>query len=755
MRERDRRPDAAFLESIARMAWLNLNYANAVDTSLLEGRVSPLIMEEISKEDIAKLEKAAEDGKKRVAKAIADAGEMGFANTSKYLEKLQGDLPGELGLTVAILRGDPKKSAEKIGKITDIINKIQRVEDSFKDAIVLFGNQLSKLPYSQDPEKAAAEAAAAAAEESESGNVEVDGEDLGTPEEVASSAVTAFKDQSIKDLASNKFMTWVKGIEFPDLGTLEKAAENSYKPAEAPKGFLGKLGALVGYGELGASAFAEDLLGAPLSKIIDKAEQWKAAAKEEPETVGTGMADELQDLGQGDTSVVGGGTGGGGGGGGAPGGDATVTIDVPGVGDVPAGPPPWPFAPGYDGSPQEAEKMKPVPWDELERTVTAPEDIEAITPELAALINDDPKVDILFIDPEEAKKAAEEAKKKEEEGGTGGTAGPAGGTAGTTRPSEDYARGAEDEGGDMGESAWVHNQPLSNLLFERNTPKRDGETWVHKRSLKQALFTEAIFFKDVAKALKAQGIEDDKLDDYARDLAKRLENQYDVIIKDIPEEAEAPKEDVDAGVEIQQSGITMDDVKELLKQQGETSKEAMQMVKDILASKDESEVQRALARAEEEGVNVSVAVSAIANSEAVAGSEAEATGGGKPKKKRDRTKPPTDKIKERGEEVGLEPKEGETGEQFGGRVRKEEEKQGKRTKKPKAKSKAGSKSSSEASVEATITSGYIHKLGTLTEVLIGSSLRTKASLLVSKDEDKDEDQTNRWSKLAGLENDEC
>tara|TARA_Y100000310_G_scaffold344442_1_gene457229 strand:+ start:1547 stop:3808 length:2262 start_codon:yes stop_codon:yes gene_type:complete len=753
MRERDRRPDADFLESIARKAWLNLNYANAVDLSLLEGRVSPLIMEEISKEDIAKLEKAAEDGKKRVEKAIADAGEMGFANTSKYLEKLQGDLPGQLGLTVAILRGDPKKSAEKIGKITDIINKIQRVEDSFKDAIVLFGNQLSKLPYSQDPEKAAAEAAAAAAEESESGNVEVDGEDLGTTEEVAAAAVTAFKDQSIKDLASNKFMTWVKGIEFPDLGTLEKAAKASYKPADEPKGFLGKLGALVGYGELGASAFAEDLLGAPLSKIIDKAEQWKTAAKEEPKTVGTGIADELQDLGQGDTSVVGGGaTGGGGGGGeGGPGGDATVTIDVPGVGDVPAGPPPWPFAPGYDGPPEEAEKMKPVPWDELERTVTAPEDVETITPQLAALINDDPKVDILFIDPEEAKKAAEEAKKKE---GEGGTAGSAGGTAGTTSPSEDYARGAEDEGGDMGESAWVHNQPLSNLLFERNTPKRDGETWVHKSSLKQALFTEAIFFKDVAKALKAQGIEDDKLDDYARDLAKRLENQYDVIIKDIPEEAEAPKEDVDAGVEIQQSGITMDDVKDLLKQQGEASKEAMQMVKDILASKDESEVQRALARAEEEGVNVSVAVSAIANSEAVAGSEAEASGGGKPKKKRDRTKPPTDKIKKRGEEVGLEPKEGETGEQFGGRVRKEEEKQGKRTKKPKAKSSAGSKSSSEASVEATITSGYIHRLGTLTEVLIGSPLRVKSSLLVAEESvDEDENQTDRWSKLAGLEDD--
>ena len=735
----DDRSEADFLEGIARKAWLNLNYADAIELSLLEGRVSHLVLEEISPEDISRLEKSAEDGKSRVEKAIADATEMGFNNTADYMEKLQGDLPSQLGLTMTSLRGDPKKSAEKIGKITDIINKIQRIEDSFRDAIVLFGTQLSKLEYAQDPEKAAAEAAAKAAEESESGEVEVDGEEMGTPEEVAAQAVTAFKDQSIRDLASNKFMTWVKGIEFPDIGTLEKAAKNAYKPAPEAKGFLGKLGALVGYGELGKGDFAEDLLGAPLAKIIAKAEEWKAGAEKEPETVGTEMADELQDLGQGDASVVGGGEGGGGEGGGG-GGDATVTIDVPGVGDVPAGPPPWPWAPGYDGPPEEAEKMKPVPWDELERTVTAPEDIEAITPDLAALINDDSKVDVLFIDPEEAKKAAEEAEKAKEEGGTeeGGTEE----TAGTPDAERPRAEG------------WVYDAPLSNLLFERSMPKKHKETWVYEKPIGKALFTEAIFFKDVAKALKAQGIEDDKLDDYARDLAKRLENQYDVIIQDIPAEEKEVEEDVEAAEEIQQSGITMDDVKDLLKQQGEASKEAMQMVKDILASKDESEVQRALARAGEEGVNVSVALSAIANSEAVAGSEAEATGGGKPKKKRDRTKPPTDEIILRGDEVGLEPKEGETGEQFGGRVRKEEEKQGKRTKKPKAKSSAGSKASSEASVDATITSGYIHKLGTLTEVLIGPSLRTKSSLLVAKEPVAgDEDQANRWSKLAGLEED--
>ena len=116
------------------------------------------------------------------------------------------------------------------------------------------------------------------------------------------------------------------------------------------------------------------------------------------------------------------------------------------------------------------------------------------------------------------------------------------------------------------------------------------------------------------------------------------------------------------------------------------------MLKDILAAKDEAEVQRALARAKEKGVNITNVVNATAEATAGAG-----TGGGeeapaeeekKPGKPRDRSKPPTDKLKERGKEVGLEPKKGETGEKFGRRVRKEEEKQGKR--KPKKKKKGQS-----------------------------------------------------------------
>ena len=59
--------EIAFLEHIARKAWLNMNYANAVETSLSEGRLSHLILEKISKEEIKQLEDAAANAQKKLA----------------------------------------------------------------------------------------------------------------------------------------------------------------------------------------------------------------------------------------------------------------------------------------------------------------------------------------------------------------------------------------------------------------------------------------------------------------------------------------------------------------------------------------------------------------------------------------------------------------------------------------------------------------------------------------------------------------
>ena len=70
---------------------------------------------------------------------------------------------------------------------------------------------------------------------------------------------------------------------------------------------------------------------------------------------------------------------------------------------------------------------------------------------------------------------------------------------------------------------------------------------MHQTSLKSALFTEAIFYKDIAKALKAQGVEDVDLAAKAIELAKRLENQYDVTVSDLPE-IKVDEKDVEANV---------------------------------------------------------------------------------------------------------------------------------------------------------------------------------------------------------------
>ena len=760
MTKYDQDRDVDFLENIARKAWLNMNYADAIELSLMEGELSHLIVEKIEQEEVEALEAAAGSAKERLEKAIADAEDLGFENTVKYLNDLAGDLPsGSLNLVNLIFKGDPKKAAKETGKITAVVNKIQAVEDSVKDAVVLFATQLRKLPYAQDPGKAAEEAAEAGAKDTESGEVEVDGEAVGKPEEVAAEAEKAFKDVPIKDLASNKFMTWAKGIQFPDAGTLEKAAKDAYKPPPEPEGFLGKLGGFFGLGELGAGSFASDIMNASLAGLIAKADGWAADADKEPTPVGADIGADLADLGKGDSSVVAGGGGKpDGGGGGGSGGSATTTVNVPGVGAVPVNPE---TTPGFDGDAAQAGEMKAVPWTELEKTVTAPEDVEGITPELAALINDDPKSDILFFDPEEAKKAAEEAKKAGEE-------------------PEKTTEG------------WVHTRSMKDWLFEsssRSSVRVRSNMWTHKTSLSKSLFSEAIFYKDVAKALKAQGVEDDKLDDYARDLAKRLENQYDVVVKDVPEPAvsEEVKEEL-VSVADSASGYSQEEVQALLADRDEfwdkRSKEEREWLASTLAARDQSEVEREAAR---KPPNIEMNQSQVQGLSAVFKDapppgkvDTEAPAGDKKVKK------PTKKLLDRAKAAGVKYKKGEDPKNLQKRVARAEKKaKGEGTKKEVSKetrkkaidkakelgidvkNKDGKSLShetilkkirqekpkeaevieKEASVEMSQSQeqslkATYYRRGNLVEALLGPR--------PSKKKTEDDELVDRWSELAGL-----
>ena len=683
MRQVNLNESEIFLENIARKVWVHLDYAGAVENGLLEGSISRVLVEKIDKAELQKLDKMSKAARETIDELIADVEDLGFARTAKYLASLKKSLPGNLSLVKVALKGDPQESAKQIGRITTVITNINSVRDSFTDAVVLFGSELAKLDYSKYPEETATKAAKLAADESDSGNVVIDGEDLGTPEDVVKKAVAAFKNEPIKDIAANKFMTMVRGIKFPDTGLLTKAAQNSFKEPKKPEGYLGKVAAFFKGQTLSSKQFANDLLDTSLEKIINKAKELEAkrpeaeAEKKKIQATATALAGDLKDAATGDASAIAMGSGGGVG--------ASQTVNVPGVGNVPVTQNNIAqIVPGFEGTPEELKGYELVSRDELERKVTAPEDVSGVTPELADLINDDPNSKFMFFDPEEVKETEEDSPSKKPR----------------SKPPPIPAKASPE--GTTAES-WVHRRPLTDLLFESASSRKERRrAWTYQTSLEQSLFMEAIFYKDVAKALKAQNIADDKLEDSARELAKRLENQYGVTITGIPQLEE---ETVEAAQQIQQSGIAMSDVKDLLKQQGEANKEAMQLVKDILASKDESEVQRALARAEEKGVNVGVVVSATANSQAVTGAKGDdgsAKEEKKPGKKRDRTGPPTDEIKDRGKKIGLKPKKGETGAKFGRRVRVEEEKQGKR--KPKKKAPSGTSQSAESKV--SIDTGF-------------------------------------------------
>ena len=781
MQKNKRREQEIFLENISRKVWMQLSYANAVEQSLYEGSLRHLILEEIDKKELQKLEDMAKTAAADIDDMIADASSLGFEKTVKYLGKLKKKLPGNLSLVKLVLKGDAQEAAKEIGKVTSTTTTVNNIRDSFYDAVVLFGTELAKLPYAQDPESVSADAAAAAAEESESGEVEVaDGKTV-PPEEATQQAVAAFKEQPIEDIASNKFMTWAKGIKFPDSGMLQKAAQNSYKEPPKPKGFLGKVASFFGFGDLTAEDFADDLMKAKLSDIIEKSKELAAkraeAQKEEEaaQALAGELAGDMQSLAQGDSSALAVAAGQGDSAGGATGGSASV--QMAGVGAVPAAALPQVMPGQRIDSPDDTKGKEMVSMDDLERKVTAPEDVPQMTDELAALINDDPKSDVVFFSEEEAEEAVEEA------------------------PAEE----------DKTKKEWVYKSPLSTMLFESRS----------RRNL-----SEAIMYKDVQKAIIDQGVEEGKVEALAVNLADRLKNQYNVIITGMPtgdvqqaSQAAAGQSDQldkflgylekrDAQAQ-QQFDRYMDDV-------GMSRKDTMEFTQAVAdgnmklaqrVAKDAGvSAQKAFDTAAEMGAEFEMEIEDEESAASSASSEEEATSKKSSKEKSDEesqtaetsdeeeTKekkkrvsgPPTSKMKERGEAVGVKPKKGESGQAYGARVRREEEKQGKRVRKTKtaASKKSSEKSSTEqssakkteksssaakksgkkkvkargrAAIAAAQAAGfgrfstnenayYKPGMGKLTEALLGPNNNSSQKLTT-----KDDDVSQRWRQLAGLE----
>jgi uncharacterized protein (UPF0335 family) len=784
MQKNKRREQELFLENISRKVWMQLSYANAVEQSLYEGSLRHLILEEIDKKELQKLEDMAKTASADIDDMIADASSLGFEKTVKYLGKLKKKLPGNLSLVKLVLKGDAQEAAKEIGKVTSTTTTVNNIRDSFYDAVVLFGSELAKLPYAQDPESAASEAATAAAEESESGEVEVaDGKTV-SPEEATKQAVAAFKEQPIEDIASNKFMTWAKGIKFPDSGMLQKAAQNSYKEPPKPKGFLGKVASFFGFGDLTAEDFADDLMSAKLSDIIEKSKELSAkraeAQKEEEaaQALAGELSDDVQALAQGDSSALAVAAGQGGSTGADTGGAATVQMT--GVGSVPASALPQVMPGQRIDSPDDTKGKDMVSMDDLERKVTAPEDVAQMTDELAALINDDPKSDVVFFSEKEAEEAAEDQP--------------------PPLPDEE----------DKTKKEWVYKNPLSTMLFESS----------HRRTI-----SEAIMYKDVEKAIVDQGVKQDKVEALAVNLADRLKNQYDVVITGMPTEDVQQASQAAAGQSDQldkflgylekrdtqaqqQFDRYMDDV-------GMSRKDTMEFTQAVAdgnmklaqrVAKDAGvSAQKAFDTAAEMGAEFELEIEDEEASASSTSSDEEASSSASSKEKSEEesqsaetsdteeTKekktrvsgPPTDKMKERGESVGVKAKEGESGQAYGARVRKEEEKQGKRVRKTKttadkkssektdtaqssakksekAKSSASKsgkkkvKARGRAAIAAAQGAGfgrfstnenayYRPATGKLTEALLGPNPGKKLPL---KDDD---DVSQRWRQLAGLE----
>ena len=117
-----------FLENIARKVWFQLNYANAVEQSLSEGSIKHLIVEEIDKAELEKLENMGKDASQAIDDMIAGASSLGFEKTVKYLSGLKKEVPSTFNLVKMSLTGDAEKVAKEIGKVTTTTTKVNNNE---------------------------------------------------------------------------------------------------------------------------------------------------------------------------------------------------------------------------------------------------------------------------------------------------------------------------------------------------------------------------------------------------------------------------------------------------------------------------------------------------------------------------------------------------------------------------------------------------------------------------------------------------
>ena len=479
-------------EEVSRAVMARLDYAAVVDENIMEGRLNNLLLEELTDDKLRELEDAAEAAKADIEEFLGEISELGMPKTVAYLEDLKGKLPGTFGLVKMAFFGDEEEAAKKIGEVTSVSTKLQLAKDSVASAIGLVGSELGKLPFADESnwDKFKDEKA------DEDGNLDVDGEKVDVED-----LIKMIQDGGVGEVLDRaaEMQGALADFKFPSTDDVFNAAKNQYKPPsqEQPSGMWGKLMSVFAKGDLKADDFANDIMDAPLGALIAKAADMQAAAAEasgEADAAEGDMADiqdEIQALSQGDRSGVEGEAPAGGG--------KDAEVDVKGIGSIPLTPQLMRliFPGAQDVKPQDVAAAKAAEIPELNRTVIQKLGLpDEFGKQLAALINDDPKSPVFFANPKEAEKAQDEA------------------------------------------------------------PQDKKNEWVHQQGLTSLLLNEDIFYKDVENLLKTvvgtvDDLEtDDDIPPFAGQLSKRLANQYDVKIQDMPGEAkdaadDKPKDDAD------------------------------------------------------------------------------------------------------------------------------------------------------------------------------------------------------------------
>ena len=134
-----------FLEQIAKKVFCLLN-SKPLERALFEKRLSYLLAEAVSEEELKSLDERAVEARSDVDALLQILPEQ-MSDTAAYFKELQEKLPSPGTVAAIEIAGNEKAAAGELGDIVATLDQVNNLKKSFLDAVSLLRNELADLAF--------------------------------------------------------------------------------------------------------------------------------------------------------------------------------------------------------------------------------------------------------------------------------------------------------------------------------------------------------------------------------------------------------------------------------------------------------------------------------------------------------------------------------------------------------------------------------------------------------------------------------